>query len=258
MDLFDLTGKVALITGSTRGIGRAIAEAMAARGARVVISSRKPDACEEVAAAIRDGGGEAVPIPANISRPEDIERLVTETEGRLGAPDILVCNAAVNPYYGPFLDTPDEAFDKTVEVNIRSNMRLCRRVVPGMKAAGGGAIVVVSSIAAFKGSANLGIYAITKAADAQLVRNLAVAYGADNIRANGIAPAVVRTDFARALYEDPAREKALAASYPLARIGEPADIAGAAVFLAAPAGAWMTGQTLVIDGGWSVSDGSAF
>ena len=258
MDLFDLTGKVALITGSTRGIGRAIAEAMAARGAKVVISSRKPDACEEVAATIRDGGGEAVPIPANISRPEDIERLVAETEEKFGAPGILVCNAAVNPYYGPFLDTPDEAFDKTVEVNIRSNMRLCRRVVPGMKAAGGGAIVVVSSIAAFKGSANLGIYAITKAADAQLVRNLAVAHGADGIRANGIAPAVVRTDFARALYEDPAREKALAASYPLGRIGEPADIAGAAVFLAAQAGAWMTGQTLVIDGGWSVSDGSAF
>ena len=258
MDLFDLTGKVALVTGSTRGIGRAIAEAMAARGARVVISSRKPDACEEVAAAIRDGGGEAVPIPANISRPEDIERLVTETEGRLGAPDILVCNAAVNPYYGPFLDTPDEAFDKTVEVNIRSNMRLCRRVVPGMTAAGGGTIVVVSSIAAFKGSANLGIYAITKAADAQLVRNLAVAHGKDNIRANGIAPAVVRTDFAKALYADPERERALAASYPLGRIGEPDDIAGAAVFLAAPAGAWMTGQTLIIDGGWSVSDGSAF
>ena len=258
MDLFDLTGKVALITGSTRGIGRAIAEAMAMRGARVVISSRKPDACDEVAAAIRGGGGDAVPIPANISRPEDIERLVTETEAQLGPPGILVCNAAVNPYYGPFLETPDEAFDKTVEVNIRSNMRLCRRVVPGMKAAGGGAIVVVSSIAAFKGSANLGIYAITKAADAQLVRNLAVAHGADGIRANGIAPAVVRTDFARALYEDPERERALAASYPLGRIGEPDDIAGAAVFLAAPAGAWMTGQTLIIDGGWSISDGSAF
>ena len=258
MDLFDLSGKVALITGSTRGIGRAIAECMAARGARVVISSRKGDVCDEVAGSIRAAGGEAVAIPANVSRAEDIERLVSETEALLGAPEILVCNAAVNPYYGPFLDTPDDAFDKTVEVNIRSNMRLCRRVVPGMKAAGGGAIVVVSSIAAFKGSANLGVYAITKAADAQLVRNLAVAHGPDGIRANGIAPAVVRTDFAKALYEDPAREQALAASYPLGRIGEPDDIAGVAAFLAAPASAWMTGQTLIVDGGWSVSDGSAF
>ena len=258
MDLFDLSGKVALITGSTRGIGRAIAECMAARGARVVISSRKGDVCDEVAGSIRAAGGEAVAIPANVSRAEDIERLVSETEALLGAPEILVCNAAVNPYYGPFLDTPDDAFDKTVEVNIRSNMRLCRRVVPGMKAAGGGAIVVVSSIAAFKGSANLGVYAITKAADAQLVRNLAVAHGPDGIRANGIAPAVVRTDFAKALYEDPARERALSASYPLGRIGEPDDIAGVAAFLAAPASAWMTGQTLIVDGGWSVSDGSAF
>ena len=255
MDLFDLTGRTAVVTGSSRGIGRAIAEAMAAHGARVVISSRKGAPCEAVAAGIRAAGGTAEAIPANVSSDAEIERLVTETEARLGAPDILVCNAAVNPYMGPLLDTPDDAFDKTVRVNVRANMRLCARVVPGMRAKGGGAIVVVSSIAAFKGSRNLGMYALTKAADVQLVRNVAVAHGADGIRANGIAPAVVRTDFARALYADSAREAALAASYPLGRIGEPADIAGAAVFLAAPAGAWMTGQTLVIDGGWSVSDG---
>ena len=256
MDLFDLSGRTAVVTGSSRGIGRAIAEAMAAHGAGVVISSRKAGPCEAAAAAIRASGGTAEAIPANVSSDEDVELLVSLTEERLGAPDILVCNAAVNPYLGPFLDTPDDAFDKTMRVNVRANMRLCARAVPGMRAKGGGAIVVISSIAAFKGSRNLGLYALTKAADAQLVRNLAVAHGPEGIRANGIAPAVVRTDFARALYEAPGREAALAASYPLGRIGEPRDIAGAAVFLSTPASAWMTGQTLIVDGGWSVADGS--
>ncbi|MBY6047828.1 SDR family NAD(P)-dependent oxidoreductase [Vannielia litorea] len=247
-DLFDLTGKVALVTGSTRGIGRAIAEALVARGARVVISSRKAEACAAVAEEI---GEAAVPIACNVSDDAAIVRLLAETEERLGSVDILVCNAAVNPYMGPFLDTPDDAFDKTIAVNIRANMRLAKGVVPGMQAKGGGAIVIVSSIAAFKGSEHLGIYAVTKAADTQIVRNLAVAYGADNIRVNGIAPAVVKTDFARALYEDPERAKRVAESYALKRLGEPEDIAGIAVMLAAPAGAWMTGQTIIVDGGWS-------
>ncbi|MBD3679832.1 MAG: SDR family oxidoreductase [Rhodobacteraceae bacterium] len=256
MNLFDLSGKTALITGSTRGIGKAIAEAMAEAGAKVVISSRTAADCDRVAAEITERGGEARAIPANISRPEEIEQLVATTEAELGQPDILVCNAAVNPHFGPFLDVPDDAFDKTIEVNIRSNMRLARRVVPGMQEKKDGAIVIVSSIAAFKGSMNLGLYAVTKAADAQIVRNLAVAYGRDGIRVNGIAPAVVRTDFARKLWDTPERERKLSASYPLGRIGEPEDIAGAAVFLSAKSGAWMTGQTLIIDGGWSVSDGS--
>jgi NAD(P)-dependent dehydrogenase (short-subunit alcohol dehydrogenase family) len=254
MRLFDLSGKTALITGSTRGIGKATAVAMAEAGAQVVISSRKAEACEAVAAEIVAAGGRAVPIPCNVSRDAEIEALVEQTERHLGPVDILVCNAAVNPYYGPFLDTPDEAFDKTVRVNIRANMRLCQRVVPGMQARRDGAIVIISSIAGFKGSANLGIYAVTKAADAQIVRNLAVAYGPDNIRVNGIAPAIVKTDFAKALWEDPARAARAANAYALRRLGEPDDIAGAAVFLAGPAGRWMTGQTLIIDGGWSVND----
>ncbi|SIN99742.1 SDR family NAD(P)-dependent oxidoreductase [Vannielia litorea] len=247
-DLFDLTGKVALVTGSTRGIGRAIAEALVARGARVVISSRKADACARVAGEI---GPAAVPMACNISDDRAIEALVAGCEAQLGPPDILVCNAAVNPYMGPFLDTPDDAFDKTVAVNIRANMRLCKQVIPEMQAKGGGAIVIVSSIAAFKGSEQLGIYAVTKAADTQIVRNLAVAYGADNIRVNGIAPAVVKTDFARALHEDSERARKTAESYALKRLGEPEDIAGVAVMLASRAGAWMTGQTLIVDGGWS-------
>lgn len=255
--LFDLKGQVALVTGSTRGIGRAIAEAMAEAGASVVISSRKAAECEAVAAEINaKGAGRAVPIPCNISEDEAIEALVAQTEAQLGKVDILVANAAVNPYMGPFLDTPDDAFDKTIRVNIRSNMKLAKAVVPGMQEKGGGAIVIISSIAAFKGSKHLGIYAVTKAADTQIVRNLATAYGADNIRVNGIAPAVVKTKFASALYADPEREKAISRSYALKRLGEPDDIAGAALFFASRAGAWTTGQTLIIDGGWSIEEGA--
>ncbi len=247
--LFDLAGQVAIVTGATRGIGRAIAQALADAGADVVISSRKADACEAVAAEI---GPKAHAIACNISRDDEVDALVATTMDRLGRIDTLVCNAAVNPYFGPFLETPDDAFDKTVRVNIRANMRLCRLVVPVMAAQGGGSIVIVSSYAAFKGTENLGIYAVTKAADTQIVRNLAVAHGPQNIRVNAIAPAIVKTDFARALWEDPERAEKAARSYPLRRLGEPEDIAGAAVFLASRAGAWTTGQTFLIDGGASV------
>lgn len=254
--LFDLSGRTALITGSTKGIGKAIAMALADAGARVVISSRTAEDCAAVAAEVAHAtGAETLAHAANISKDADIEALCAAAiDWAGGALDILVCNAAVNPYYGPFLETPDDAFEKTIRVNIRSNMQLAKRVLPGMRAKRDGAIVVVSSIAAFKGSDKLGLYALTKAADAQLVRNLAVGYGADNIRVNGIAPALVKTDFARALWEDPDRAAAVAESYALKRLGEPEDIAGAAVFLAGPAGYWMTGQTLIIDGGWSVNE----
>ena len=253
MKLFDLSGKVALITGSTRGIGKAIAHAMAEAGAKVVISSRKADACETVAEAIIAGGGEALAVPCNISDDIAQDALVKTVLNHWGRVDSLVANAAVNPYYGEFLDTPDEAFDKTIQVNIRANMRLSKLVVPQMIERKDGSIIIVSSIAAFKGSPMLGIYAVTKAADVQVVRNLAVAYGEHNIRANAIAPALVKTDFAKTLWEDPERAQKVADSYALKRLGDPEDIAGAAVFLAAPAGAWMTGQTLIIDGGWSVA-----
>lgn len=252
--LFDLTGKTALITGSTKGIGKAIAEHMAQSGAHVIISSRKEDACREVASQIQQQGGLATPIPANISHEDQIQKLVQQINDTLGGVDILVCNAAVNPYFGPFLDTPDDVFDKTVQVNIRSNMKLAKACLPHMQAQKDGAIVIISSIAAFKGSRNLGMYAVTKAADTQLVRNLAVAYGKDNIRVNGIAPAVVKTDFAKALWEEPERAKVVADSYALGRLGSPDDIAGAAIYLASRAGAWTTGQTLIIDGGWAINE----
>ena len=254
--LFDLTGKVALITGSSRGIGRAIAERMAEHGAKVVISSRKQEACQEVAAAIRAAGGEAVALPANIGHKDQLQALVDATVAHWGGVDILVCNAAVNPYFGPSLQCPDEAFDRIMGSNVRSNFWLCNMVLPQMAERGGGAIIVISSIAGLRGTPTLGAYGISKAADTAIVRNLAVEWGGKNIRANCIAPGLVRTDFARALWEDPAVLAKRVKDSPLPRIGEPDEIAGAAVFLASPAGSFTTGQTFVIDGGVTISSGA--
>lgn len=251
--LFDLSGKVAIVTGSTKGIGRAIAEALARAGAKVVISSRKADQCEEVAARIRSEGGEASAIACHIGKREDVEHLVSETKNQFGQIDILVCNAAVNPYYGPMAGLTDDAFTKVVDTNIRSNIWLCNLVLPGMAERKDGSVIIVSSIGGLKGSLNLGIYAISKAADFQLARNLAVEWGPHNIRVNSIAPGIVRTDFARALWENEETLARTQAATPLRRIGEPEDIAGAAVYLASPASRWMTGQVIVIDGGVTIS-----
>jgi NAD(P)-dependent dehydrogenase (short-subunit alcohol dehydrogenase family) len=253
--LFDLTGKVAIVTGSTKGIGRAIAEALARAGASVIISSRKADRCEEVAAAIRSEGLSAAAIPCHIGKREDVERLVSETKGEFGRIDVLVCNAAVNPYYGPLAGLTDDAFTKVIDSNVRSNLWLANLVLPEMAERKGGSLIIVSSIGGLKGSLNLGIYAISKAADFQLARNLAVEWGPHNIRVNCIAPGLVRTDFARALWENPEMLAKAESSTPLRRIGEPEDIAGAAVFLASPAGRWMTGQVIVIDGGVTIGGG---
>jgi NAD(P)-dependent dehydrogenase (short-subunit alcohol dehydrogenase family) len=251
--MFDLSGKVALITGSSRGIGLAIAQRMSEFGARVVISSRTADACEAAAAAIRAAGGTALAHPASVSDKSALRRLVDRTLAEWGRIDILVCNAAVNPYYGPLAGITDEAFDKIMHSNVRSNLWLCNMVIPQMAQRRDGSVVVISSIAGLGGSRNLGAYGMSKAADLQLVRNLAVEWGAQNVRVNAIAPAIVRTDFAKRLWEDPEIYAAAVAGYPLRRIGEPDEVAGAAVFLAARAGAFMTGQTLVIDGGVTVA-----
>jgi len=256
-NLFDLTGKVALITGSSKGIGKAIAEAMAAHGASVVISSRKGEVCDEVAgainAAVGAGPGRAVAIPANISRKEEVERLVAETRAQLGRIDVLVCNAAVNPFYGPMAELPDSAFEKILGVNIMSNHWLCQLVLPEMIERQDGSIMIVSSVGGLKGSAELGAYCISKAADLQLVRNLAVENGKHNVRVNAISPGLVRTDFARALWENPDILKRRTAGDPLRRIGEPEEIAGIAVYLAARAGSFTTGQNFVIDGGSTIT-----
>ena len=247
--LFDLSGQVAVVTGSSRGIGRAIAERMAEHGARVVVSSRKPDACEAVAEGIRVAGGEAMAVACNIGRKDELRALADAVLARWGQIDALVCNAAVNPYYGPMATIADEAWDRIMGSNIRSNLWLANMAAPGMAERGGGSITVVSSIAGLRGSAMLGAYGVSKAADMQLVRNLAVEWGGRGIRANAIAPGLVRTDFAKALWEDPDVLARRTRDTPLRRIGEPDEIAGAAVFLAAPAGRFMTGQTIVIDGG---------
>lgn len=253
-NLFDLTGKVAIVTGSSRGIGKASAEALAAHGAKVVISSRKQDACDEVAAAINaeHGNGTAIAIAASISDKAALERLVVETRAAFGRIDILVCNAASNPYYGPLAGIEDDQFRKILDNNVLSNHWLIQQVAPEMCERKDGAIIIVSSIGGLRGSPVIGAYNVSKAADFQLARNYAVEYGPDNVRVNCIAPGLIRTDFARALWEDPEREKQTNRSTPLRRIGEPHEIAGAVVYLASPAAAFMTGQAMVIDGGVTI------
>lgn len=252
-NLFDLSGKVAVVTGSTKGIGKAIAAHMARHGASVVISSRKEDACREVADEINGElageGGKAVPIPCHIGHKEQLEQLVTETRSQLGQIDILVCNAAVNPFYGSMLDIPDSAFEKILDSNVQSNHWLCQLVIPEMVERKDGVILIVSSIGGLNGSAVLGTYGISKAADMALARNIATEFGPHNIRANAIAPGLIKTDFARALWEDPETLKNATAHSALRRIGEPEEIAGTAVFLASRAGSFVTGQTIVVDGG---------
>jgi NAD(P)-dependent dehydrogenase (short-subunit alcohol dehydrogenase family) len=250
---FDLAGQVAVITGSSKGIGRAAAEIMAALGAKVVVSSRKVDACETVAAAIKSRGGEAMVVPCNISRKDEIERLITGTLKHWGKIDTLVCNAAVNPYFGPLEKIPDEAFDKIMSSNIKSNLWLCNYAIPAMAARGSGSVIIVSSIGGLRGSAQLGAYGISKAADMQLTRTLAVEWGAKNVRVNCVAPGLIKTDFARALWEDPARLQRTVATAPLRRIGEPDEIGGIVAFLASPAASFMTGSVIVADGGVTIA-----
>jgi NAD(P)-dependent dehydrogenase (short-subunit alcohol dehydrogenase family) len=248
-NLFDLSGRVAIVTGGSRGIGRAIAERMAQHGAKVVVSSRKLDACETVVAGIRERGGEAIAVQCNIGRKPELQALVDTAQKTWGRIDILVCNAAINPHYGPSSEIPDEIFDKVMSSNIKSNLWLSHMAAPHMIGVGGGSIIIISSVGGLRGSTVLGAYAISKAADMQLARNLAVELGPKKIRINCIAPGLVKTDFARALWDNPEALARSSKSTPLRRIGDPDDIAGAAVFLAAPASSFMTGQTIVIDGG---------
>ena len=255
MSMFDLTGKVALITGSSRGIGRAIAVAMAEHGAKVVVSSRKQDACEVVADEIKAAGGEAMVVPCNVSHHDQLQNLVDTTLSAWGRIDCLVCNAAVNPYYGPLAEIPESAYDKIMDTNVKSNLWLCNMVLPQMAEREDGTVIIVSSVAAFIGSGSLGAYGLSKAADVALARNLAVEWGAKNIRANTLNPAIIRTDFARALWENPKIYEAATRSYALGRIGEPEEVAGAAVFLASRAGSFITGQTITIDGGFTIWGG---
>ncbi len=249
--LFDLTGKVAIVTGSSRGIGKAIAEALADHGANVVISSRKQDACDEVAHAInaQHGPGTAIAVAASISDKSALQNLVDRTRAEYGRIDVLVCNAASNPYYGPMAGISDEQFRKILDNNVIANHWLIAMAAPEMLTRGEGSIIIVSSVGGLTSSTTIGAYNISKAADFQLARNLAAEFGPSGVRVNCIAPGLIRTDFAKALWENPDTLKAVTRHTPMRRIGEPHEIAGAAVFLASPAATFMTGQTIVVDGG---------
>ncbi|MBE7217227.1 MAG: SDR family oxidoreductase [Caulobacteraceae bacterium] len=254
MSLFDLTDRVAVVTGSSRGIGRAIVERMAEQGAKVVVSSRKAGPCDEVAAAInaKHGEGRAIAVPASISSKDDLRRLVDETMKAFGRIDVLVCNAASNPYFGPMGGIEDDQFRKIFENNVIANNWLIHMVAPQMIERRDGAIIIVSSIGGLRGSPVIGAYNVSKAADFQLARNLAVEFGPHNVRVNCIAPGLIKTDFARALWENPAILKQATSTTPLQRIGQPDEIAGAAVFLASAAGAFVTGEAIVVDGGQTI------
>jgi dehydrogenase/reductase SDR family member 4 len=254
--MFDLTGRVAVITGSSRGIGRATAECMARAGAKVVVSSRKPAACQSVVDAITAEGGEAIVVPCNVSEKEQLQNLIDRTMARFGRLDILVCNAAVNPYFGPMAKMPDEAYDKIMHSNVRSNFWLCNMAAPHMAASGGGSIIIVSSIGGRQGSPTLAVYGMSKAADTSLAMSLAVEWGAAGIRANCIAPGLIKTDFSKALWENEELLKHVEQGTPARRMGEPADIGGVAVFLASRAAAYVTGQTLIVDGGITIREPS--
>jgi dehydrogenase/reductase SDR family protein 4 len=253
--MFDLSGKVAVVTGSSRGIGKAIAQQLARAGAKVVISSRKADACQAVVDELAAEGMESIAVPCNVSNREDLNKLCAAAEAQFGPIDVLVCNAATNPVYGPSIDLTDEAFDKILATNVKGVLWLCNKVLPGMAQRNDGSIIIISSIAATRGSPVLGAYAVSKAAEAQLARNLAVEWGKHNIRINTIAPGLIKTDFAKALWDNPSLLKATEAMTPLGRIGEPDDIAGLAVCLASKAGKFITGQYLVVDGGFTIYGG---
>jgi NAD(P)-dependent dehydrogenase (short-subunit alcohol dehydrogenase family) len=249
---FDLTGKVALVTGSTRGIGKSIAEEMARAGAKVVVSSRKAEACEQVRAEFEKQGYEVLAQACNVSRKEELQALVDATLKRWGRIDIAVSNAASNPYYGPLASIPDDAFDKIFNNNVKSVLWLAAMTLPGMAERGGGSYISVGSIGGIIANTVIGAYGMSKAADHMLVKNLAAEWGPKNVRVNAIAPGLIKTDFAKALWEDPQRRKEREAATPLRRLGEPRDIGGIAAFLASDAAAFITGQCIVADGGVTI------
>lgn len=251
--MFDLTGKVALITGSSKGIGKSIAEQMAKAGAKVVISSRKAETCAAVTKELIGNGFEAISLPCNIAHKEQLQQLVDATMKHWGRIDILVCNAASNPAYGPTAKAGDDAFDKIMSNNIKSSWWLCNMAIPQMAERRDGAVIIVSSVAAIRGNSVIGLYGVSKAADTALVRNYACEWGPSNIRVNAILPGLVKTDFARALWENDALRRAREAQTPLRRLGEPEDIGGVAVFLASKAGSFITGQCIVVDGGSTIA-----
>jgi NAD(P)-dependent dehydrogenase (short-subunit alcohol dehydrogenase family) len=254
--LFDLSGRVALVTGATRGIGRAIAEALGRAGAHVVVSSEVPADCESVAAAMRTAGISADGIACDVTSRTQLDALVDATLERHGHIDVLVCNAGIAPHHGPIASASDADWDRTMTVNLRSVFWLTSRVIPGMAARRDGSVVLISSLSGLRGNKAIGLYGLSKAGSAQLARNLAVEWGPQNVRVNAISPGVIRTAFARPMLDDPTVMERRIALTPLRRVGEPEEVASVALLLAAPAGAFITGQNIVVDGGTTISDGN--
>ena len=253
--LFDLSGRTALLTGASRGMGLEMAKGLALQGANVVISARKMAALEAAAAGINDAVGReaAVPMTCNIGNRDQVEALAEAARTRVGPVSILVGNAGVNPYYGPIRDIPDAAYEKTMQANVQGNLWLANAVFPDMERLGGGSMLFTASIIAFRPSDTLGTYGISKLALIGLVRNLALEMGPAGVRVNALCPGVVRTEFARALWEDPETEKHYLQQVPLRRLGEAEDFTGIAAFLASDAGRYITGQALTVDGGTVMS-----
>jgi NAD(P)-dependent dehydrogenase (short-subunit alcohol dehydrogenase family) len=250
---FSLEGKVALISGASKGIGAAMARALAQSGASVVLSSRKQAALDALADDFRRDGLEAIGIAANIGRLDDIHALVARALDAYGGIDIVINNAAANPVYGPLQDTDSGAFDKIIDVNLKGPFELCKKVYPVMKQRGGGSIIHISSIGGLRPEAGIGIYSVSKAAIINLTRAMAQDWGADNIRVNAICPGLIRTRFSEALWKDPATRERFLQQIPLGRIGEPDDIAGLALYLASGASAYCSGGIYMVDGGYSAA-----
>ena len=255
-EVFGLHGRCVLLTGATGGIGRAMAELCAAAGADLVLSSHEADPCEELAAQLVAAGTRALALPADLREPEAPARLVAAACERFGRIDVLLANAGIAGRAGPSHTLAEAEFDELLEVNLRPVVRLCAEVAPRMAEQRGGSIVLTSSIAGLRGNRAIGAYGMTKAAVSQLARNLAVEYGPFNVRANSLAPGLISTSWAGQILSNPAASERRLGLTPLRRIGEPREVAAAALFLAAAGGGFVTGQTLVVDGGTLISDGN--
>jgi NAD(P)-dependent dehydrogenase (short-subunit alcohol dehydrogenase family) len=253
MTEFSLDGRVAVITGASRGIGRAIALRFAQAGARVVVSSRKLENVRTVADEIRGSGGEALAIQAHVGRPDDVMALVERTVEAFGQVDVAVNNAATNPHFGPLLSADEGQWHKTLDTNVTGYLRVCKAVVPHMERQGGGKILNLASIAGLRPSPGLGVYGVSKAAILALTQILAMELGPANVQVNAIAPGVIRTRFSQLLWQTDQIAGPILARIPLGRFGEPKDVASLALYLASPASDYVTGAVFLVDGGLNVA-----
>lgn len=251
--LFQLDGKIALVTGASKGIGTAMARGLAEFGAKVVVSSRIQKAVDAVAEAFKGDGLEAIGIAANMGSIDDIDALVDKTVRVYGGIDIVINNAAANPVFGPLQDTDERAFDKIIDVNLKGPFELCKKVYPIMQQRGGGSIIHISSIGGLTPEDGIGIYSVSKAAIINLTKAMAQDWGAANIRVNAICPGLIKTKFSQALWDDDETLNRFEKRIPLGRIGQPDDLAGIAVYLASDAAAYCSGGIYIVDGGYAAS-----